>query len=409
MKDHKLVEYGGKKYCVCRYQKKDGTNRLFIIDATDLKKVLGVKHSWYCVNGYIGYAEMIERKLTHYYLHNLVMNKPPGGGKGQKYTIDHITRNPHDNRKANLRLITQSAQNENQKCRERKIELPDGCGIKKEDLPKCVYYYKARDKHGERFTIELKKDGQKKTWSSSSSVKYSLKDKFIEIKKKLLDVEKEYPELMENKSIIEDYSDEKINLMKEFNEIIKLSGYECADDNLVEIPKKKILKVNVDEAGDEIKHYLKTTNTAIKTGRRHINNIPAECGITGPLPKFCYYYAATDERGDAFVIDRHPALLSQGIRQWKSSDSKNITAKEKYEKFKLKLAEIEKAHNTKKVHNTKKYTGSKTSKKKSNTTKKYTGSKTSKKKSTETNEIKKLNNSESKPSKPKSKKKIIEV
>ena len=352
MKGYKTVTYKGADYCVCRYIKKNGSEHLFVIDAEDLEKILATGLSWYCVNGYIGYAEMINLKTYHHYLHNLVMNKQSGGGKGQKYTIDHITRNKHDNRKVNLRLVSQSSQNENQGNRTRTCELPENCEITLEDIPKCVYYCKPQSGHGEMFIIELKKDGQRKMWKSTSSKSTSLKDKLIEIKKKLLDISKDYPELIESKNVIENYSDEQINLMKEFNKIIMLSKYKCATDNLMKIPEKKILTVDIDEASPDTKKFLLTADTSIKTGKRHKNNLPDNCGITpSMIPKYCYYQVQTDKRGDAFVIDRHPKLPN-GKRQWKTSGSKAVSTIDKFKQLKSKLNEIEKP-----------YTGSKSSKK----------------------------------------------
>nr|AEX62827.1 hypothetical protein mv_R622 [Moumouvirus Monve] len=181
---------------------------------------------------------MKNRKSYTYYLHNEIMDKEHGGGKGQKYTIDHISRNTHDNRKVNLRLVTQTTQNENQKRRERTVVLPDGCSIDIDEIPKCVYYQKPQSGHGEMFVLELKKNGVKKCWKSSSSVKKSLEDKLIEIKEILLSVSDEYPELMEDKNIIQNYSDEAIKLIKEFNAIIKLTDFDCVEENLIKVPKK---------------------------------------------------------------------------------------------------------------------------------------------------------------------------
>lgn len=367
MKDYQIVIYKGKKYAVCRYKKKNGTSRLFVIDKEDLQKVLDVDHSWYEVNGYVGYSEMIKGKPFQYYLHNLIMDKPIGGGKGQKYTIDHTTRNTHDNRKDNLRLVTQTSQNENQKRRKRRCVLPDGCGIKPEDLPKCVCYYKPLGNHGEYFSIELKKEGVRKMWKSTKSVKVSLKDKLIEIKKKLLDISAAFPELIDGKNILENYSDQQIKLMKEFNAIIKESDYKCVDNNLKKIPKKEILKVNIDEASDETKKYLKSTNTAVKTGRKHLNSLPNNCGITDDMiPKYCYYLRETDKRGDAFGISKSNPL--SGGKEWITSRNRNISLKKKFIQLRNKLKELKTKNNNSSGSkianpNKKNISGSKTNKK----------------------------------------------
>lgn len=129
---------------------------LFFIDKEDLEKVK--TRNWHAVTDgkYIGANIRIEGVIKTLYLHNFVMNKLDFPGKGATQTIDHINRNGLDNRKANLRLVTQTQQNLNQKVKERKEFSPE---IGK--LPKHVYYVKARGNHGDGFCVEFKKDGKK--------------------------------------------------------------------------------------------------------------------------------------------------------------------------------------------------------------------------------------------------------
>lgn len=335
----RIVTFEDNDYYVCKYDYKD-KQKLFIIDADEYVNVLKKSYRWHKLNNYIGFSKSNIDGRKHYYLHNIVMNKPHGGGKGQKYTIDHINKNTHDNRKVNLRLITQSRQNENQKTRSRTINLPKDCGIDVNDIPRCVYYKKAYGHHGDRFIIELKNNCEKKkTWQSTSSVKVSLFDKFIEIKKILFDISKEYPELVENKAIFENYSDESIKLLKEFNEIIKLSKYKCVKDNLVKIPKKKVLKLNIKDASKSMKKYLESNNTSKKTGRRHKSSLPKNCKITTEMiPKYCYYTKESEKRGDYFTIDRHPLLKE--TRMWHTTTSKKVNIRDKFNQLKTKLKEL---------------------------------------------------------------------
>ncbi len=103
--------------------------------------------------------------------------------------------------------------------------------------------------------------------------------------------------------------------------------------------KKEILSVNIDDASEEMQKYLKN-DISKKTGKTHKNNLPDDCGITPDMiPKYCYYRAATDKRGDAFVIDRHPSF-PKGKRQWTTSGSTKISTNDKFKKLKLKLKEL---------------------------------------------------------------------
>ena len=261
MKDYELVEYKGNKYYVCRYVKKNGISKLFIVDEDDMDKVLEQEHSWLLINGHIGYSEMINRFTYQHYLHNIIMDKPPNEAKGQKYIINFIDKNVHDIRKDNLLLATQNSNYANRKSRKRKCELPEDCGIKMKDIPRCVFYCKPQSGHGELFVIEFKKDGEKHVWKSSSAKNVSLKDKLIEIKEKLLDISVAYPELLNDKCI-QNHTHEQIRLTKQFNSIIKLSGYECIKSNLMKIPKQTTVKSNKD--GRE----TKKRSSGSKTGKQ---------------------------------------------------------------------------------------------------------------------------------------------
>jgi len=86
-----------------------------IIDKEDFERVN--KYKWYAQYDHDSrnyYAIRIE-KGTRYYLAYLILNKIPDVTTG--LTIDHINRNPLDNRKENLRVINQSQQNINQRIR----------------------------------------------------------------------------------------------------------------------------------------------------------------------------------------------------------------------------------------------------------------------------------------------------
>ncbi|XWV25082.1 hypothetical protein QJ856_gp0695 [Tupanvirus deep ocean] len=341
MKDYDLVKYKNKNYAVCRYRKKDGTNKLFVIDANNLNKILKNSSSWYHINGFIGYTKSFNGKSYCQYLHNLIMSNVSSRLKSKKYRINHINGHTHDNRRCNLKLTSQSSLNESKQPKKRTNDLPANCRIKPSDIPKCVHYCKPQSGHGEMFVIELIKDGKKYVWKSSSSKNILLEDKLVEIKKKLLDISKQHPRLMENKRIVENYTDEQIKLMKEYNDIIKLSKYNCQKNNLIKIPQKKVIKPDINKTFKETRKYLKT-NTAVKSGRRHINKLPSDCGIIpAMIPKYCYYQAATDKRGDAFIIDRHP-YLPQGKRLWSTSTSRNISTKDKFKKLISKLRELAK-------------------------------------------------------------------
>ena len=106
------------------------------------------------------------------------LNKPPDG---KKYSVDHINRNPLDNRLQNLRWFTCSEQNMNIDKRVRKSNaqaLPDK--ILQEHIPKFVSYAKEvyDTKNGKvRDFFVIQSHPYLKTWSSSKSMKLSIQEK----------------------------------------------------------------------------------------------------------------------------------------------------------------------------------------------------------------------------------------
>jgi len=164
-----------------------GEPRKFLIDKDDLEKVQ--TRQWYvCVGGlYIGTHVNISGTRKVLYLHNFVMNRLTFPGKGTTESVDHINRNGLDNRKSNLWIVSQSIQNTNQRSKARRSELPEGCGITLEELPKHVWYIKASGAHGDRFGIDIKTRNIK--WKSSSSKALTLRQKLEEAIHKLKELD----------------------------------------------------------------------------------------------------------------------------------------------------------------------------------------------------------------------------
>lgn len=209
------VLYHDKEYTVMKIKHHD-TYIYGLIDREDFDEVK--EHTWhYTANAYLSYTHRFDGNQKAVYLHNIVMGQLEHPGKGSKESIDHISRNGLDNRKENLRLITQSAQNINQKQKERRVELPEGLGITIDDLPKHVWYIKSNGSHGERFGIDLKTENVK--WKSTSAKNVSLQDKLKAAKEQLEKYYQQHPYLNPNN---ENKNKKMEDLMKSYEEIIGL-------------------------------------------------------------------------------------------------------------------------------------------------------------------------------------------
>ena len=212
------VIFEEKEYYVGQIQNNDNL-RHFIIDAEDYESVK--IHYWhYQSNAYISsaYLSPHDGKRKEVYLHNFVMGRLEFPGKGATESIDHINNNGMDNRKINLRLITQTQQNYNTKRRARVTILPDNCGISADDIPRNIYYMKPNGHHGDRFVVELKglPDGDVE-WKSTSSKSISLLEKLNQAKAKLNELY-----LIHNLHQ-QDESDLKKKLADEYNQILELA------------------------------------------------------------------------------------------------------------------------------------------------------------------------------------------
>ena len=100
--------------------RKDGTVLTSIIDTEDLKIIKRFKNRWYAAKNKMGnfyvYGDESKgnrhkgtfRKKTHL-LHRWIANPP------KNMVVDHINHNTLDNRKSNLRVVTQSENKQNTK------------------------------------------------------------------------------------------------------------------------------------------------------------------------------------------------------------------------------------------------------------------------------------------------------
>jgi hypothetical protein len=362
----KDVEYDGKKYCVgkVKYQKNDSDKKkyyLFIISAEDKDKINEYTWHYKPAGDYIGHTLYVAHEIRKtLYLHNAVMDKLTFDGKSQSETVDHINRCGRDNRRENLRFASQANQNYNQKKRDRDIDLSE-YGIDSNNIPRCIWLQKEskgdeKDKYL-RFVVEIPginyKGKNKIEWKTTKSEKYSLEAKLEMAKKFINTLFDKFPQLY-NRGIITEYTPEQIEKMREFNDIIKLSGYpqEIINANLIEIPtkQKKYLDINYEFENDIDTEAVKNFNpedeiNEEKTTKRKFGaNMPTINGeLLKSLPKYTYFSATTDKQGCKFTIDRHPGLIAIGKKTWSTTTSKGVSVEDKYSVFLEKLAELDKA------------------------------------------------------------------
>lgn len=185
------VSYAGKEYVV-GFIMSCSEQVTFVFDEEDFPKIC--ERTWYkCSVNYISSSVRIDGKGKQLFLHNLVMVRPLYTGKGPLESVDHINRIGFDNRKENLRVVSQTEQNFNQKTRKRMATLPSDSGLTMEDIPRHIWYIKPNGAHGDRFAIEFRSEGI--TWKTTSSKSIPLRDKLAAAKAKLQEFYATYPHL----------------------------------------------------------------------------------------------------------------------------------------------------------------------------------------------------------------------
>jgi len=164
----------------------------FAIDVADLSGVQA--HRWHYSSNYIATSVTVvvdcsgvpTPKKRELYLHNFLMKPRP------QESVQHVSKNGLDNRRANLRLVDAGTLN-NQAKKKRNVELPPLCGLKPDQIPKHIWYVQANGYHRDRFAIEFKTEGI--LWKSTSSKEVSLQEKLDQAKARLADLYEIYPHL----------------------------------------------------------------------------------------------------------------------------------------------------------------------------------------------------------------------
>ena len=172
---------------------------------------------------------VIHGKRTHFYVDKTIAQKPldkcNARDDGEYYVVTHINNNFRDNRRANLRIVNLKVNTELVK-RGMVKNLPEDTDIKPSDVPTCIRY----DMNHGGFEINFKHNGRQYHIPLPTSKELSINGKLEYAKMKLLEFAEKHPDIAESKQLLENYSEESINLMKDYNKIIRLSRFNCVTD-----------------------------------------------------------------------------------------------------------------------------------------------------------------------------------
>ncbi len=323
--NYECVSYNGKDCVVFKINTSMDVNNLVVIDADDFDKIKYL--TWYIQNnGYICTQNSSGLKL---YLHCLIMGRTSYEDNKLNTSVDHINRIRTDNRKENLRLATNTEQRKNQEMRTRGNGMPENIGVNKTDIPRCVWYIKSKPTKGDGFRIRIKKfNNVDLTSNLCKDQNVSLKLKFEQIKKELRYIKELYPDEFEKHYIEYEHNQHDIELIEEFNTIIKLSEFQEKTKCQVIPNRKNYIKEDFNGMNNEEIEMLKTYDPALKNGKKIKSSLPKDCDITqNMIPRYCYYTIQKSTSACKFRIDDHPGLHKKSTWDTTSSDSVSIQEK----------------------------------------------------------------------------------
>jgi hypothetical protein len=263
------VKYKGKFYLVYKILY-NGNERLFVIDEVDKPHVdklptinlICANDKGGFINGYPGYVKSKnnnEKKRQTTFVHSEILDLARDGRKVYLVTGDHINQVKTDNRRANLRAVSQTIQNINQGKKERQPnEILESAGIDVNDIPIGISLKVDHEPYRLRFVIEYTEGGKELIKKETTGLsEFNLYERYQITIKILLVLHKRYPTFFNNRNVMRDFTEEAIRLRREYNEIIMLSGFSCARSNLVPIKNKLRLKIDEDYLNSCDNEYFK--------------------------------------------------------------------------------------------------------------------------------------------------------
>jgi len=320
------IRYKNKYYGIINVQYKDIYLPL-LLDWKDFIKIDNLKKDWKCNKyGFVSCNHTTNNICKEVFIHKIIMAyKQRDSGKNKlNMPIIHINKIGLDNRRDNL-LYSNTNHFFNVK-KKRIIELPPDSDIDVQDIPTFISYMKPNKTHGDRFMVSVGKI----KWKTTSSKKFTLKQKLEEAKKYLRTLQEKKPELFNDHSMNGDPSKKAKILLKTFYSIVKRSKYNYVDLIKKENSTNTYLKENVNKIkSNNTKKLLKQNNrnkNSILDSPVIIKDNQRNTQMTKNLPKYCYYKLPYKNKGDYFIIKNHPKLE----KPWYSKTSKKISLEQKY-------------------------------------------------------------------------------
>lgn len=330
--EYTTVQYQHTNYCVCRYG--ESNNQLFVIDAKFMDQVTRWGDEWEDHNNRVASPMMnIGDKIMRCHIDRIVMRKKMHDLKEKNsaanYTIKYKNGNYRDIRKNNLEVIYLNTMYDK--------TIPEG--LTTDNIPLYISY----DTSNEQFVIKIVHGKKTTKIYGIRSNELSINGKLEQAKMKLIEFAEKNPDINEEKNLLQNYTYGRYELMKEFNEIIKLSRFDCINDNLMDVPEKNIITANLKSLSKSDRDIINNSMNNKDSGRRCTTKLPDGCTVkVKDIPEYCYYKPAKGNRRDCFYIKDHPIQKKAGNRnEIRTNGSKKMTTDEKFEQLLQLLYDLE--------------------------------------------------------------------
>lgn len=228
--DAQKISFNRRDYAVIRRDYK-GMVLPLVVDWGDYLRIDQLEKSWKChKNGFVSCQHKYRGKIRDVFLHELVMvlkkenvdGARDGEDDEENRPILHINRIGLDNRRSNLVYRGQQTASRNTKKKKRTIRLPPESGIDPDTIPTYIWYLKPHGTHGDRFVVEV---GEVR-WKTTASKSVSLDEKLDQAKQYLRNLYLTRPQLFDERSMNGDHSRLGRRLAEEFQEIVRMAGYD---------------------------------------------------------------------------------------------------------------------------------------------------------------------------------------
>lgn len=239
------VKYKDNTYYVCEYGKKND-RQLFIMDKLHSKKIFDIGNNWGNDKGHIVCRKMTDGVSVRNFADKIIMEETldeyQKKNKKTHYVVEYISDNFKDMRMDNLCVVDYATHMESVNSTGKTVKKFFPKDIDEVDVPKCIRFHVQKD----AFEIVFTHSGKKYYILATSIKELSNAGKLAHAKSKLIEFAKANPDIAKEKHLLENYSKKSIRLMKQYNKIISLSNFDNIKNNLLDIPVRETVTIDLD-------------------------------------------------------------------------------------------------------------------------------------------------------------------